>query len=197
MTQNGNLAHVNAERWAKASVKSELIHVLTSVAQRLIASKARYESVEALTSVPWFIIAVIHEREASQSWRAQLGQGDPLAHVSIHVPKGRGPFKTWEDGAYDALVHTPPFAASWRDWSWGGALALLERYNGLGYYSRGIPSPYIWAGTDQYHQGKYIADGHFDPNAIDHQLGRAALLKCMISIDPTIKERSYAEVVRP
>jgi len=33
------------------------------------------------------------------------------------------------------------------------------------------PSPYVWSGTDQYNRGKYIADGHYDPHAIDKQLG--------------------------
>jgi lysozyme family protein len=36
---------------------------------------------------------VIHEREASQSWKANLAQGDPWNAVSIHIPRGRGPFR--------------------------------------------------------------------------------------------------------
>ena len=86
----------------------------------------------------------------------------------------------------DALVVCPPHAAHWHDWSIGGALTLLEQYNGLGYASMGIPSPYVWASTDQYHAGKYIADGHFDPHAIDHQVGCAALLARMSLIDMSI-----------
>jgi hypothetical protein len=35
----------------------------------------------------------------------------------------------------------------------GGALTLLEQYNGLGYANRGLPSPYIWSGTDRYLKG--------------------------------------------
>src|SRR5262249_23634365 len=49
------------------------------------------------------------------------------------------------------------------------------------------PSPYVWASTDQYIRGKYIADGHYDPNATDHQLGCAALLNRMAQMDPTIR----------
>jgi len=47
----------------------------------------------------------------------------------------------------DALKVCPPHAADWHDWSIGGALTLLEQYNGLGYYHMDRPSPYVWSGT--------------------------------------------------
>jgi hypothetical protein len=103
----------------------------------------------------------------------------PWNKRSVRVPKGRGPFKSWEEAAIDALTNCGPYAARNKDWSIGNALALLEKYNGLGYYNKGIPSPYIWAGTNQYTKGKYIADGKFDPNHVDQQLGVAGLLKRM------------------
>ena len=181
------LKTANAIRWANANIIPSLVSMVHGVAGRLCSAKSRYQIVEAKTNVPWSIIAVIHERESSQSWLASLAQGDPWNRVSIHTPKGRGPFHSWEDAAIDALVICSPHAASWKDWSIGGALTLLEQYNGLGYAMHDIPSPYIWASTDQYHSGKYIADGHFDPNAIDHQLGCAALLKSMMFLDPTVK----------
>lgn len=189
----------NAARWAIAKITRGTFY---AVAQRLAApaAKARYKAVEARTGVPWYFIAVAHEREASQNWNTQLGQGDPLNKVSVHVPAGRGPFATWEDGAYDALVNCAPFAARNRDWSVGGTLTMLERYNGLGYAARGLPSPYIWSGTDQYVRGKYVRDGVFDPNAVDQQLGCAGLLKAMQQIDPSVMAGtniSQAPVVQP
>jgi len=182
------LKAVNAARWAAMQIDPALATSLDRVAARLIdaAAKARYATVAAQTGVPWFIIAVIHEREASQSWAANLAQGDPWNAVSVHVPKGQGPFKSWEDAAVNALAHSPPYAAHWRDWSAGGALTLLEQYNGLGYAARGVPSPYLWAGTNQYKSGKYIADGHYDPNAVDHQFGCAALISRMAAADRSI-----------
>jgi hypothetical protein len=63
---------------------------------------------------------------------------------------------------------------------------MLEQYNGLGYAGRGLPSPYVWSGTDQYHTGKYIHDGVFDPNEVDQQLGCAGILMAMMQIDPSI-----------
>jgi lysozyme family protein len=203
MTDLQALRAANAKRWNAASVTPGLIHLIDGVSQHLVVAKPRYQAVEAETSVPWAVIAVIHERESSQSWQASLAQGDRWDHVSIHVPAHRGPFSSWEAAAEDALVICPPHAANWHDWTIGGALTLLEQYNGLGYASGPVDhatghqyppqaSPYIWASTDQYHSGKYIADGHFDPNAIDHQIGCAALLARMTLIDPTIAQEWHS-----
>lgn len=176
-----NLLESNQKRWDACKVLADKGPTFKKVADRLTApeAKVRYQAVEKLTGVPWWFIAVVHEREASQRWDRQLGQGDPLSKKSTHKPKGRGPFKTWEDGAVDALTKCAPFAATNHDWSPAGALTMLEKYNGLGYASKGRPSPYIWAGTDQYVSGKYIADGVYDPNVVDTQLGCAGLLKFM------------------
>lgn len=186
MVDLANLKAANLAHWNACHVLPEWIAILDRISHDLVNAKARYQAVEAKTEVPWSIIAVIHERESSQSWASSLAQGDPWNRVSIHVPKGRGPFASWEDAAIDALDVCPPHAAQWGDWSIAGALTLLEQYNGVGYFLHGMPSPYIWSSTDQYHRGKYIADGHFDPNAIDHQTGCAALLQRMTLIDPSI-----------
>lgn len=182
------LKAANLDRWHRCHVLPEWLRVLDTVAHRLVNAKSRYENVHTSSGVPWPIIAVIHQRESSQSWAAGLSNGDPWNHITIHVPRGRGPFTSWELAAEDALEHCQPHAAQWHDWSIGGALTLLEQYNGLGYFYHGIPSPYVWSSTDQYHRGKYIADGHFDPEAIDHQTGCAALLQRMMLIDPTIAQ---------
>lgn len=186
MTDLAKLKAANISRWQHCVVHPDLLVYINRIAVRLVEAKSRYQSVESFTHVPWPVIAVIHEREASQSWQASIAQGDPWNKTSIHVPAGRGPFMTWEGAAGDALENCPPHAARWDDWSIGGTLTLLEQYNGLGYAAKGLPSPYIWAATDQYHAGKYIADGHFDPHAIDHQIGCAALLMRMSGIDKTI-----------
>lgn len=191
MTDLAALKLANTKRWNAASVVSSLEGYVDGIAERLVACKPRYETVSGRTGVMWPVIAVIHERESSQSWAASLAQGDPWNKISIHVPKGRGPFPSWEAAAEDALSSCPPFAARWTDWTIGGALTLLEQYNGLGYASMGRPSPYVWAATDQYVSGKYIADGHYDHNAIDHQIGVAALLARMTLIDFTIEDEWY------
>ncbi|MGJ5205047.1 hypothetical protein [Bradyrhizobium sp. HKCCYLR20261] len=172
----------NLARWQQAKLTRDF-----SVAvRRLAVRKPRYQAVSAQTGVPWYVIAVIHERESSQSWSASLAQGDPWDRVSIHVPAGRGPFKSWEDAAVDALVNCSPYPSRWKDWSIGGTLTLLEQYNGLGYAGRSVPSPYVWAGTDQYRSGKYVRDGVYDPAVVDRQLGCAGLLLAMKELDASI-----------
>jgi len=185
MTDLVALKTANEKRWANAKLTRDF----SAIAKHLIATdaKARYEAVAAKTGVPWPVIAVIHERECSQDWAGSLAQGDPWNKVSIHVPAGRGPFKSWEDAAVDALLQCAPYAARNTDWSIGGTLTKLEEYNGLGYAARRQPSPYVWSGTDQYRSGKYVCDGIYDPNAIDHQLGCAGLLIAMMALDPSIR----------
>ncbi|WP_424630745.1 hypothetical protein [Bradyrhizobium sp. SYSU BS000235] len=177
----------NAARWhnAKLTRASEF----GPVAVRLVAppAKARYRAIEARTGVPWFFIAVAHQRESSQDWSRSLAQGDPWNRTSTHEPKGRGPFASFEDAAVDALKNCAPYAARNTDWSIGGLLTMLEQYNGLGYSNRGLASPYIWSGTDQYLKGKYIADGKFDPTVVDKQLGCAGLIVAMMQIESSIK----------
>jgi lysozyme family protein len=189
MTNITALKAANFHRWTVVKP----IRDFSSVAKRLSAptAKVRYQTVEKETGVPWFFIAVVHEREASQNWNTQLGQGDPLNRVSVHVPKGEGPFKTWEAGAVVAM-HDYPCADRNKDWTVGPFLTLLEQYNGLGYFERGIPSPYVWSGTDQYHSGKFTRDGEFSAHTVDVQDGCAGLLLAMMKIDPSVKFASAA-----
>ena len=184
MTDLVALARINARRWVQAKPTRNF----AAIAKRLAAAvaRSRYQAVSVKTGVPWPVIAVIHERECSQDWTRSLAQGDPWDRVSVHVPAGRGPFKSWEDAAVDALNDCAPYAGRNKDWSMGALLTRLEQYNGLGYAARGLPSPYVWAGTDQYRSGKYVRDGVFDPGVIDSQPGCAGLLMAMKALDPSI-----------
>jgi lysozyme family protein len=170
-------------RWQQCIVLSPYIALMDNVAKRLLGNKNRYVTVQNLSGVPWPVTAVIHERESSQSWAANLANGDPWNKPTIHVPRGLGPYGSWEDAAVAALHYD---FANWRDWTIGGALCALEKYNGFGYALRGMVSPYLWASTNQYIRGKFTADGHFDPAAIDHQLGCAGLLMRMNVADSSV-----------
>lgn len=171
------MAETNAARWARAKfTRSTLIN---AQAAKITANRQRYAVVEKATGVPWDVIGVIHYRESSLNFAGVLHNGQKIIGTgkkTTLVPKGRGPFSTWEAAAIDALMNCHPHLGKNRDWSLANTLELLERYNGLGYRNRGLPSPYLWAGTDQYQKGKYVADGKFDPNHVDQQLGVAALL---------------------
>lgn len=171
------LQQLNKERWDKCHVYDARAPLFKKVADRIKANKATYQEVEKATGVPWWFVGITHYRESNLNLNTQLGQGDPLHSVSTHIPRGRGPFASFKEGAVDALVNCAPYAARNKDWSTGGALTMFEKYNGLGYAGKGLPSPYVWAGTDQYSHGKYVSDGVFDPNAVDSQLGCAGLMK--------------------
>ena len=187
MTDIHKLVSENAARWPQMEVHPALVGMFDHIAAALVQpmAKARYQDVAGKTGVPWYIIAVIHEREASQSWTANLAQGDRWDRPSVHEPHTPA-FASWENAAVYALKSCPPHAANWKDWSPGGALALLEEYNGLGYFQMGRPSPYVWAGTNQYVSGKYVSDHHFDAHAIDHQPGCAPLIARMMKLDGSI-----------
>jgi lysozyme family protein len=99
----------------------------------------------------------------------------------------------WTRCCLDALIDCAPHAARWTDWTIGGVLTLLEEYNGLGYAARGVPSAYVWSGTDQYESGKFVADHVCRAGVKDVREGGAPLLAMMMAIDPSIEINGLAE----
>lgn len=185
------LIQANSGRWPQMVVDFDAIASMNQAAARLVAAKARYQSIFPQTQVPWPAIALIHERECSQDWSRSIAQGDPWNAVSTHVPIGRGPFPSWEEAAIDALTQCgTPVVSQWAHWDTvGGVLTRLEMYNGLGYagLNPSAPSPYVWSRTSPYVSGKYVADHDYDPTVVDSQEGCAPLLAAMMALDPTIQ----------
>lgn len=192
----------NLQRWKRAHVTRPAL--FESRARMAYRNKHRYiEIVRRLRALgsnmpdeAWVFIAVAHERESSMDFNTHLGQGDPLTRngipvKTVHVPAGRGPFTgpdAFEKAAVDALWYCAPYATRMnKDWTIGGMLTYLERYNGLAYANAGIPSPYIWAGTDQYKSGKVLVDhGPIVMSFVDPQPGCAGLLLELDEMDNTI-----------
>jgi hypothetical protein len=89
-------------------------------------------------------------------------------------PTGNPPF-TWEQSAEDALTMHNLGA----NWTVGGTLYQLERYNGFGYrlYHPQVLSPYLWGFSNHYSAGKYVADGTWSDTAVSNQCGAAVLLR--------------------
>jgi lysozyme family protein len=150
---------------------------------RIFAHQDRYEKVaNKLPAPPWFVVALIHYREADLDFTTHLFNGDPLARPTVNEPKGQppgnGPF-TWEESAWaalrwdkmDKLVYSNTAQIAW----------ALENYNGWGYFERHTVSPYLWAGSDQYTTGKFVSDGHYSPTFVDQQLGAMTLLRHAIN----------------
>lgn len=147
----------------------------------LISNRPRYASVGQPLGIPWYVLAVIHNMECSQSFRQHLHNGDPLTARTVQVPAGRplagNPPFTWEESATDALTYDR--LDRWTDWSIPGMLYCLEGYNGWGYrsYHPGVKSPYLWSGSNNYTSGKYVRDGTWSDSAVSAQIGAAVLLR--------------------
>jgi lysozyme family protein len=180
-----NLADVQkimTEKYAVMKINPAKVAEFKLTANKIASYKASYDPIAGATHVPWWNIGIIHAREASLDFSRSLAQGDPWNRPSSNIPH-RPAFSSFYAAAVDALTNCPPFAARWKDWSPGGTLTLDEEYNGEGYEKRGKPSPYIWAGTDQYVRGKYASDGVYDPFLVDEQLGCAGLMFYLLAID--------------
>jgi lysozyme family protein len=145
-------------------------------------SRARYETVSKATNVPWYFVGIVHNMEGGSKFTAHLHNGDPLTARTVHVPAGRpaagNPPFTWEFSAEDALAFTN--MTHWTDWSLPGILYKLEGYNGYGYRSKNINTPYLWSFTNQYTSGKYVQDGKYDAAAVSKQCGAAAILRRLV-----------------
>ena len=171
--------------WAKAVILPGHDAALAQIVHRLASNKARYQTVEKATGVPWWWIAIVHEREGSANFTTYLGDGEPLNHKTTMTPKGRGPFlgpDAWENGAIDALKFMNLTQVT--DWILARALYEWERYNGFGYVPHSINSPYVWAWTNLYTTGKFQESPRgswFNAHLKDPQPGCAAMLKAMVT----------------
>jgi lysozyme family protein/peptidoglycan hydrolase-like protein with peptidoglycan-binding domain len=180
------------QNWQKMQIRPNRVAEARKEAARLLNNKSVYQKIEMLTLVPWPVVALINYRESGLDLNTYLGNGQPLNRVTTIVPKGRGPFlgpNAFVDGAVDALRLEGFVGAT--DWSIARTLFRLEGFNGYGYHSKGVNSPYLWSGSTNYgppeeRAGKFIADGVFDPNKVDPQLGVAVILKELMGLDDSI-----------
>lgn len=146
-----------------------------------IPHRGTYQEIQGELSIPWYVIACLHYRESDCDFRTHLFNGDPLSHRTVNVPAGQpvhgNPPFTWAYSAKCALEYDGLNRVN--NWSIESLLYECEKFNGMGYHHLGINSPYLWANTNRYQAGKYVADGRFSATAVDQQLGIASLLKRM------------------
>lgn len=181
----GNKWPLYAKQWDRMAIKPSRIPEFEALAQRILAHKDRYLTIEAATGVPWYLVALLHTRESNGNFNTYLGNGQRLDRVTTSVPKGRGPFATFEDGAIDALKIDG--LTSVQDWRLEKVLYYCELFNGAGYDRRGLPSPYVWGGTNVQKPGKYVSDGRFNPRVWDTQPGCAPILATLAKDDSSIQ----------
>lgn len=151
------------------------------IAAQLLKNRDRFLKAQALTGVPALWLMPVFYREGGKGFGAYFGNGDPLDKATTHVPKGRGPFATWEEGVDDALQLDHITQVD--EWTWPRACYQWELYNGFGPRSHGRPSGYVWSWTNEYSGGKYVADGVWSPGTWDAQCGCFALAKAIATLD--------------
>lgn len=181
-TSYSAMAPTIRRRWKEAQLIPNRIAVADKKVDQILepAARARYELIERETGVPWPLIAVKHMREANNNFKGVLHNGQAIVgtgRLTTIVPVNMGPFATWEDSARHALAYMG--LTKIKSWPIERVLYEAERFNGMGYAQMGLPSPYVWSGTNQYVKGKYVSDGKFDPDHVDTQLGVALVLKRM------------------
>lgn len=164
----------------QAVIDPSRMSYLDKVAERIRTGKERYQTIETKTRVPWYVVGLLHHRCCDGDFSYHLN-GDPLTDRTVRVPKGRpaegNPPFSWEDSTVDIVN-----IYRWQDTDWssvGMVLYKLESFDGFGYRSRNVRSPYVWGCTNLYVSGKYVRDGVFDPNMKDPQCGTGALLKVL------------------
>ena len=184
-----------ARLWTTMEVRPERETAVTLIAQKLLRHKAIYVETERATGVPWFVVAALHNRESGADFATYLGNREPLTRETRLVPKGRGPFDSWQAGAIDALKLDRLDQVS--EWTPERACYEIEKFNGFGYQKKGIPSPYLWSFSNNYEAGKYVADGVFDATAVDKQCGAIPVLKRLMKLDTTARFTDGIKVKKP
>jgi lysozyme family protein len=133
-------------------------------------------------------LAAMHWREGSGSMTKSIANGNSItSYVRKDGLDSAGsssnsyaPTDNWVDHSTEVIEHKLiqkyGSGAKQKDFTQNAQFYdFAERFNGMGYRQKGVASPYVWSGTDQYSGGKYVKDGVYDPNYRDQQLGVAVL----------------------
>lgn len=179
------------KQWDSCKITRQTAEI-EKTAKRLYARKKEfYDPIEKEIGVPWYMVAVIDERE-SGARGGVLHNGEMIVGTGKKtrlVPAGRGPFASWKAAAIDALTMPGKnFDQVKGKWSIPLVLYCLEAYNGWGYRaaSINIPSPYVWSCTNIYDdskRGKFTSDHHFTKGVTDTQIGCAPIMKALLALD--------------
>lgn len=176
------------EKWvANCRPRPECVHLIDSVAKRLTRPEAlkNFGAVRDALGIPELITIPSFERECGCDFSRSPAQGDRWDRVSVHVPRGRGPYSSWFECAIDTYrrenldVHSAPYSMAYACYWW-------EKINGMGYRARGLRTPYVVGGTNLQQPGKYVADGEFDRDHMDTQLGCLPIALRMLELHPEL-----------
>lgn len=160
-----------------------------------------FRPVQQELGIPMVWMICSFERESGMDFSRSPAQGDRWDRVSVNVPRGAGPFKSFTESAIWSYKHDGIDKNS-APWSWPYACWAWEKFNGFGPRDHGRVSGYVFAGTDQYdppsgRAGKYVSDGRWSPSAVDGQLGCVPLALELIKLDPSLQIEGLPVVTTP
>lgn len=196
--------------WSKMSV-TKRAEASRQVAL-IVKNRAVYEDISASCGVPWFVLGLLHLREAGPQdvgrWLCCLHNGEKIigtGRKTAIVPKGVGPFTTFKAAALDAVRREGLDKIDWAKDGVAYVAFASETFNGFGYRNHGIPSPYLWGGSSVQRSGKYVSDGVFSATAMDPQIGTMTLLKVgvedfgftFVGSTPVVKPSPSAPATKP
>lgn len=196
-----NVAKPNFDELAAVmSLDSEAfkINELMKVCLKINTNKSRYETIEKATGVPWHFIGCLHFMEASLRFEACLHNGEPWNKKTTIVPKGRGPWNSFEEAAIDALKYDKLADKPKGYWTMARLLEFAESYNGLGYRKKGILSPYVFSYTNLSNEmGKYVADHVYDATKPHNRPSVGSILLMLKRLEmPTVVFDSHQKVLQ-
>lgn len=183
----------NAALLAGAYILPNMRAQATHEATALLKNRARYAKVIDLTTVLIPVTAGIHYRECDANFRCCMANGEEIINVdrkTTLVPRGRGPYMDpdgWEKSVKDAFhIDALDSVAATHRWTQESLVYYTNAYNGFGPNDHGKHSGYVWAGTNVYDGGMYVADGRWNPSAHDTRLGTVALMMAIAELAPDL-----------
>lgn len=152
--------------------------------KKLLGGRKKYKDASVIVKretgmyVPWEVIGCIHGLEASFNFDKQILNGQPYKQRTTWVPRGLGPWSSWEESCVQGFLHETEHNPLPQMWDVEGTALFFERWNGMGYWRMGQkPSPYLWSYTSSQERGKYVSDGKYSRTAVSLQVGAMAMLK--------------------
>ena len=168
---------------ARENELAERAAMLLKLADR---HRDEWAEVTARTGVPRLWGIASFERESSSDYSRSPAQGDRWDRVSVHVPKGLGPYADWGDSCVAAYCIDKLNEVGASNWTWTRACYEGELYNGFGPRAHGRHTGYLWSWTNIYTAGKYVADGKWDPDVRDQQCGMVPMMAALLHLDASL-----------
>jgi lysozyme family protein len=154
------------------AVQQPKLAAFNTVISELQRNRVRYEKVSQNLHIPWKLVAVIHYAKDLCDFRRDLETGHTYQQEN---------YKTWEEAATVSIGRVlEKFTGNYaiKGWSFEEMLALAEDYFEQGYYEKGILSPILWAGTNNYLKGR-LTGNHFEQDDLYYRLGVAPLVQLL------------------